>query len=86
MFTHIFGMKVEEAKTGIVRVLKMLGFRVSEMDSEILAIRMGREVRIRLRFLGRSALNIPQTEVTFEGEAEIHDEVVSSLRLLRMGG
>lgn len=86
MFIHIFGMELEEAKAEILRVLKMLGFRISERDSEILAWRMSKEVKIRLRFLGRSALNIPQTEVTFEGEAEIHDEILDRLRLLRMGG
>lgn len=37
MFIHIFGMELEEAKAEILRVLKMLGFRISERDSEILA-------------------------------------------------
>ncbi|AIG97453.1 TIGR04140 family protein [Archaeoglobus sp.] len=83
---HVFGMSAEEAKFELRRVLERLGFQVKEMDSEILAEKGSKAVRISLKELGRSELNIPQTEVVFECEEEIYRSILERLRLSRMGG
>ncbi|WP_158296878.1 TIGR04140 family protein [Archaeoglobus fulgidus] len=79
-------MSAEEAKFELRRVLERLGFQVKEMDSEILAEKGSKAVRISLKELGRSELNIPQTEVVFECEEEIYRSILERLRLSRMGG
>ena len=83
---HVFGMSAEEAKFELRRVLERLGFQVKEMDSEILAEKGSKAVRISLKELGRSKLNIPQTEVVFECEEEIYRSILERPRLYRMGG
>ncbi len=83
---HIFGMTSAEAKVELKRVLERLGFRVRESGSEILAEKGRQKVKISLRDLGKSNLNIPQTEVVFECEEEVYRSIIERLRLSRMGG
>lgn len=79
-------MSTEEIKAEIKRVLGRLGFEIFEKDFEIVASRDKEKVRIEMRFMGKSNLNIPQTEVVFECAENVHAEIVKDLRLSRMGG
>jgi uncharacterized repeat protein (TIGR04140 family) len=85
-FIHLFGMSTEEIKAEIRRVLERLGFEIFEKDFEIVASRDKEKVRIEMRFMGKSNLNIPQTEVIFECAENVHAEIIEELRFSRMGG
>lgn len=79
-------MSTEEIEAEIRRVLEGLGFKILEKDFEIVASKGKEKVRIKMRFLGKSSLNLPQTEVIFECAESIHAEIIKELRLSRMGG
>lgn len=79
-------MSTEEIKAEIRRVLGRLGFEIFEKDFEIVASRDKEKVRVEMRFVGKSNLNLPQTEVIFECAENVHAEIIKELRLSRMGG
>jgi uncharacterized repeat protein (TIGR04140 family) len=85
-YIHLFGMSAEEIKAEIRRVLGRLGFEIFEKDFEIVASRDGEKVRVEMKFVGKSNLNLPQTEVIFECAENVHAEIIKELRLSRMGG
>jgi len=69
-------MSTEEIKAEIKGVLGRLGFEIFEKDFEIVASRDKEKVRVEMRFVGKSNLNIPQTEVIFECAENVHAEII----------
>nr|WP_230972284.1 TIGR04140 family protein [Archaeoglobus neptunius] len=79
-------MNAEEIRAEIRRVLDRLGFEIFEKDFEIVASRDEEKVRVEMRYMGKSNLNLPQTEVIFECAEDVHAEIIKELRTSRMGG
>ena len=75
MKRHIFGLKPEELKFEIVRVLKKLGFEIREVEEGLIGVRGSDEVRVRVRDIGQNPLGIPQTEAVFECEEDIYNRI-----------
>ena len=79
MKRHIFGLKPEELKFEIVRVLKKLGFEIREVEEGLIGVRGSDEVRVRVRDIGQNPLGIPQTEAVFECEEDIYNRISSHI-------